>query len=345
MRVSFLFIAFVFCFLNLYSQELSGVVVDSKTNEPIEGASVYFDNTTIGTATNSQGEFTLTYNTLIKTPLIVSFLGYQKQAFNDFSNVDSLKIDLVEDVNALNEVYLSSKDSWSRDVKLKLFKRYFLGLTQNAQSCRILNEDDLILRYLEKQQQLVASSKKPLVIENKQLKYEVTYDLQDFELTYEMVSDSLQSLNQPRLFPTKAYYAGTSLFRELSQSGPSKSALKKREKVYNGSVVHFMRMLLKGKLNESGYRLLYNKHEVPPQNFFSIYKTEIPDLYQIRLFKPLIVIYENDIKNQSRIDTENGYFYLDAFGNHSPVDAVIFSGNFGEQRVGDMLPLDFKHDF
>ena len=44
----------------VFSQEFEGLVIDKETNKPIEGASVYFDNTTIGTTTNTKGEFFLT---------------------------------------------------------------------------------------------------------------------------------------------------------------------------------------------------------------------------------------------------------------------------------------------
>ena len=38
---------------------VSGKIIDAATKEPLPGASVYCQNTTIGSATNKQGEFTL----------------------------------------------------------------------------------------------------------------------------------------------------------------------------------------------------------------------------------------------------------------------------------------------
>ena len=32
-----------------FAQEIFGIILDGNTNNPIEGASIYFDNTTIGT--------------------------------------------------------------------------------------------------------------------------------------------------------------------------------------------------------------------------------------------------------------------------------------------------------
>jgi len=32
---------------------------------------------------------------------------------------------------------------------------------------------------------------------------------------------------------------------------------------------------------------------------------------------------------------------IDAFGNHSPIRRVKFGGDFGNERMGDALPMDF----
>ena len=67
-----------------FSQEIRGVVLDGNTNLPLEYVSVQFDQTTIGTTTNQKGEFRLN-NTNIKTPLIISYLGYNTKSINKFS--------------------------------------------------------------------------------------------------------------------------------------------------------------------------------------------------------------------------------------------------------------------
>jgi len=51
------------------------------------------------------------------------------------------------------------------------------------------------------------------------------------------------------------------------------------------------------------------------------------------------VIYKN--KERSYLDSQASKFYIDSFGNHSPPEAVRFGGDFGKQRMGDSLPLDF----
>src|ERR1700755_1815171 len=57
---------------------ITGRVVDSATKDPLLGASVFAQNTTSGTTTNKQGEFSLS----LKSggyELIVSFTGYQSK--------------------------------------------------------------------------------------------------------------------------------------------------------------------------------------------------------------------------------------------------------------------------
>ncbi|MBK8495484.1 MAG: carboxypeptidase-like regulatory domain-containing protein [Chitinophagaceae bacterium] len=55
---------------------ISGKVIDGDTNLPLQGASVFAENTTIGTATNNEGTF------FLQLPnggysIVISFTGYQ----------------------------------------------------------------------------------------------------------------------------------------------------------------------------------------------------------------------------------------------------------------------------
>jgi hypothetical protein len=35
-------------------------------------------------------------------------------------------------------------------------------------------------------------------------------------------------------------------------------------------------------------------------------------------------------------------FYVDAYGNHTNIDAIDFSGEISKKRFGDMLPVNFE---
>lgn len=71
-----LFIFILFVNSISFSQILIKGNVFSETNEPLEGASIYFNNTTTGTITNAKGEFELKIKEGNYT-LVVSFLGYK----------------------------------------------------------------------------------------------------------------------------------------------------------------------------------------------------------------------------------------------------------------------------
>lgn len=167
-----------------FSQSIKGVVLDGKTNEPIESASVYFDNTTIGTSTNDKGEFSLPYKEGIKSALIISYLGYQNVMIYDYQVNKLYKILMTEDVNTLDEVVISAIDSMPRAMKLEHFRKQFLGFSDAAKSCTILNEDDLILKYNYKKKQLTAKAKKPILVQNEDLQYLVSFQINEFTIDY-----------------------------------------------------------------------------------------------------------------------------------------------------------------
>ena len=70
----FLFVVFK----TIAQVELKNKVVDYTTFLPLENASVYIKNTTIGTVTNSDGKFVLVVpNKHQKDTLIISSIGYK----------------------------------------------------------------------------------------------------------------------------------------------------------------------------------------------------------------------------------------------------------------------------
>ena len=238
-------IKYCFCFLVFavttfsYAQKLvSGKVVDYKgTNLP--GASVYLNNTTIGTITKEDGTFNLTiYEGNYE--LIISFIGYKtrKENLNIVHYSEPLKFVLVPETNILDEVVLKPTkydDEWRRN--LKTFKNTFLGRTKLAASCEILNPKVLHFETNQEKGTLNATSREPLKIVNKGLGYLKEYDLIDYTIN-----------NQ------KLTYIGYSRYSILP-GGKSKQRRwkKNRLKAYLGSRMHFVRSLRNKKLRAEGF--------------------------------------------------------------------------------------------
>src|SRR6187549_1429007 len=125
----------------------TGKVIDKSTGAALQGASVFCQNTTFGTATNADGEFNL-YLPNGGYDIVVSFSGYEtvSQRINaSTENVKNLVIELRQKDKSLEEVSITVtnevKDGW---VKYgDFFREQFLGMTENSQKCLIENPDAL----------------------------------------------------------------------------------------------------------------------------------------------------------------------------------------------------------
>lgn len=86
----------------LQSQKINGVVTDAATGEPVIGANVIIEGTTLGTVTDVNGKFSLE---VPKTDaaVIISFLGYNSERIT-LNGQTELNIKLVPDVTKLEEV-------------------------------------------------------------------------------------------------------------------------------------------------------------------------------------------------------------------------------------------------
>jgi len=326
-------IFFLFLFHIGQSQQISGLVLDSKTNMPLEGASVYFNNTTIGSTTNSSGEFILEFIEAIKTPLIISFIGYETVILYNFSTTNELEIHLNESTNVLNEVVLTSKDDWPRKLKLKEFRKNYLGESKNGLASKILNEDDIILRYNKEEKRLMAQANVPILIRNKKLEYLITIELEHFEVNYFYVSK-----NRKRLKVAGVYYSGRNLYKSL-QDSPTSITSENRLDAYFGSTLHFMRALANQDLENKGYKLYIGNIPYKTEKYITVIPMVNSNSVKVKLKDRFSIIYNN--KKRSYVESLATEFYIDNFGNHSPPEKVRFGGDFGKQRMGDALPLDF----
>ena len=309
------------------SQTFVGRVIDKASQEPIETVAVYFDNTTIGTTTNENGEFSITYSDAVQSMLVISYLGYEKVFITDYRTKNDVTILLKEAVNELDVVFIDADDGMPRAQKLKWFRKEFLGKSENAKSCKILNEKDLKFRYNRRNRTLIAWSNKPVLVKNKKLQYEVSFDIIDFEIV-------IGNWNA-----VSVIYTGTSFYKELNKS-VRKRTLENRKQAYDGSVQHFMRALYNKELEEKGYIFGKKGLKVNPYDFFSIYDTDKYGYKTVSLKEKLDIFYKD--VTESVIETSVTDFKVDKYGNYSPITDVLFGGNMGSQRIGDSLPLDYE---
>jgi len=106
--------------------ELKNKILDLSTLMPLENASIYIENTTIGTISNSDGKFLLVVdNEYAKDSLVISSIGYKsfKTPVDEFDNL--FEIYLEEDIASLDEVVLiaESRPKTGNDIVLKAIEK------------------------------------------------------------------------------------------------------------------------------------------------------------------------------------------------------------------------------
>ena len=320
------------CNTILIAQTLKGTIVDAATGEPLESVAIYFDNTTIGTTTNDDGFFSIDYTDATQSTLVISYLGYEKVFITDYRSKTELSIKLVETPNELEEVLINYDDGLTRKQKLRLFRKEFLGVSEFAQSCKILNEEDLFLKYDSKTKTLSASSKKPILVINDKLQYDISYDLIDFEIRFSNVN-----AQENRFLVNGVVYFGTSYYNDIDDK-EKRSVSKRRRKAYLGSVQHFMRSLYQNSLEEEGFILGERGFKTGPDKVLNIESLE-NGFKKVELSKKVDVYYKKNEGSEWNVIPE--FFYIDKFGNYSPIQGVLFGGEMGLQRIGDSLPSDY----
>ncbi|ANW96049.1 hypothetical protein AXE80_07060 [Wenyingzhuangia fucanilytica] len=309
---------------------VSGFVFSAKDSTAISGGVVYFEGTSIGETTGENGEFKIVFKEG-NSSLVISSIGFESVVVNAQmikNNSSFLRIYLPEKSEELETVFLET-DSWSREEKLKIFKREFLGNNHAAKSCRIINENDIKLRFIKSSNTLIASSREPLVIANEYLGYLLKYNLRDFMV-------KLKTINN-KLVPIAVHYHGYSFFKPL-RSNVSRKSRRNRNKSYLGSSFHFMRALYSNELYQNNFKLFYGDIQVPVHKFFKI--TDDHKLKKVALLvDKIFIIYKT---NQQSVLVSKGVFTIDEFGYHSPPESINLYGEMSKKRISELLPLDYQ---
>ncbi|AEI50966.1 carboxypeptidase-like regulatory domain-containing protein [Runella slithyformis] len=160
-----------------HAQTLTGVIKDSKTNEPIPFASVFLSNTTFATETGIDGTFKLKNVPTGTHTLAICFIGYE--TLNRTIKVVKGQLvtfteSLVPSAQQLAEVKVQT--NWDE----KWEKQYqFMGETAAVQYCKVINPR--VIDFGEKREVLTAKADKAIEIDNRFLGYRILYTLKSFK--------------------------------------------------------------------------------------------------------------------------------------------------------------------
>ncbi len=113
--------------INAFSQtELKSKVVNFMTYEPLENASIYIENSTIGSVSNIDGKFVLSVpKGLVNDTLVISSIGFKsfRILVNDFVNDEDVFLE--EDIASLDEILIiaETRPKTGNDVVLRAIEK------------------------------------------------------------------------------------------------------------------------------------------------------------------------------------------------------------------------------
>ena len=362
MRIPFLFLFFFVAIGPSINAQIRGKVVDATDQSPLPGAHVFLDGTQQGTVTDDTGRFTLPLSGFNSGSLVVSFVGYKSRVINlNGAEAGPLTVELQPDAQNLATAEVRAGASKKRKRWLRQFRKDFLGSSNYAAGCKILNPQ--VLRFEEKDGYLFAAANQLIQIENDATGYRVHFLLEHFQSNGTTVS-----------------YAGKALFSPMHSD--DKKTLKKweanRAKIWKASKRRFLLALVHDRLAAEGYSVAAGR--INPENEFEaaqrivgtadIVKPQPGGYYKVRLPAVLRVIhgFERPEKEAplasislgkdhetSRLTHNDGreeeqYSFLvatkpvvviSAYGTFTEPEQVYEFGHFASQRVAEMLPLEY----
>ena len=119
--------------------KITGKVIDHN-GDPLPGASVYLNSTTIGTTTDFDGYFHLNVEHGYYT-MVASYVGFETSLYslNTLEVPDMIVFKMVEAYNTLDEIVLKNEKqiSGKRAYFLKQFRKAFLGQSFIAKKSKI----------------------------------------------------------------------------------------------------------------------------------------------------------------------------------------------------------------
>lgn len=365
---------YLFCFactlLFQYSYAQStaekGLLLDSFTNQPIAGASIFFNSSAIGVISGLDGTFNLSIfkQAAFQQPTItIVSIGYEIEKFNLANTKGPVVIYLKPKVNALETVTVNAADKNGWEKYGKDFIESFLSYSEFSKLCKIVNPEVLKFYYDHNTNALNVVARKPLIIQNNALGYKITYWLESFDHNFRTGILTYSGLT---------YYED--LIRPSKRKAQTAKWLLNREAAYQGSVMHFVRSVHSGTLATSGFivRRLekvegnrkgkYTNVVNPKTLVESDFSDSIENQKIIQFPNYLYVLFNKELEElpylvklqpfkkptpapQTSIVQLVGTNAVEIFasGHLEPAIAFFLEGYWSYEKLDKLLPLDYKN--
>ena len=316
---------------------MKGAVVD-ESQKPVANASVFLNNTSIGTRADAEGKFQINIPAG-RFDLIVSCVGYDtySRSLNAGEIPSFLTVQLQTKAPEMEAVVIEpyEKDGWEKWGKF--FVESFIGTSAFAQNCRIKNTETLRFKNSRRNNELTVMASEPLIIENKTLGYTIEYKLEQF--SYSFKTRYLIFTGYPFFTPMK---------------GNAKKQQKwdvKRTEAYEGSLLHFLRSVYRNQLAADGFevRRLKKIPNLEKQRVKAIRKEMVTTGNKIRIHTSDSSKYYDKIMQEEDLINIVGKTVLPGDSIAYAVNTVTAGMDFNDFLLiiytKKLVPVEYKNQF
>ena len=221
-------------------QVVTGRITDAANGMPVQGASVFVANTTIGTASDASGNYSFTVPGRGSFEIVVSHVGYRSVFHKIEIPQDAHQYSITLETHDLEGITVSASKTY-RQSDVNLFWLMILGERPSKNGMEVLEPEKVY--FYRSGNILKALCREPVEIINHHTGYRIQYVLQSFEHDY-------------RNRATTFY--GMPHFEELIPANSKQQDRweKKRQEVFAVSVNRFLRALYRKEILEEGFVLI-----------------------------------------------------------------------------------------
>lgn len=236
------YIAIFLCLIfsqNSFAHTVNGRVTTAISKKAIVGAVVFIHNTQKYTTTDSTGKFSIENVGEVFFDLIVTHPGFEKLIYR-YTAENIGKTVIVELGDAVVDSTLQQPESLVKSNLSKwsgAFMSNFIGMSEYA-DCEVLNPEVLRFFYNGQKNSLVIKATDRLQIVNETLGYLMVIYLDDFVIEGNIISYDRQMFFKP------LHSKNMATIEKWHNN---------REKVYKGSLLHFMRSVYSNTLEREGF--------------------------------------------------------------------------------------------
>lgn len=336
---------------------VAGEVRDASTGEPLPGANVLIGSTTLGASTGLDGRFEIEDVPIGPWTVAASMVGYESRsddvALWNESDTLFVRFRLRPQVYDLDEIEVTAERTSGWDREYRLFRELFLGESSNAEKTVITNP--FVLDFRRSDLVFFASASAPLIIENRALGYRLTYVLRSFRWSRN---------------PDRLSFQGEPYFEEMEPADEEESMTwhENRALTFRGSRQHFLWALGRDRVEEEGFTMERGALDERPGEILPVRSAgliQADDIvasnssthrYIVSFEGHVIVSYEikstlylfgviplpnTDIQRSvMRMDAREAMIHLMGYFL-GPPGALGFAGHWGNERIADLLPLDY----